>query len=336
MRGADERVPARSGEPTAASVPAWPPALFVPLPAGPGTVVVPPPGEGAGFWSGAPSAIMHDGEVWLAYRLRRPVGYGRGYANVVARSSDGLNFRTVSVIGSVRFSAESLERPALAVTADGRWRLYVSCATPGTKHWRVDVVEAGDPADFEGAPARTALPGNDSVAVKDPVVLRHGGMWHVWASCHPIDRPADADRMTTCYATSRDGLSWQWHGTVLSGSEGGWDSRGTRVTAVLVAGDGLAPAVGSEDGDDRMVAYYDGRASAAENWEERTGLAYGTLGSQLLPAGTKPAAVGSTGSGSLRYVSAVHMPDGSYRLYYEAARDDGGHELRTETVTPPS
>ena len=70
-------------------------------------------------------------DIYLAYRLRRPVGQGRGYANVVARSADGVRFTTVATIGKDAFGAESLERPALVVTDDGRWRLYVSVATPG-------------------------------------------------------------------------------------------------------------------------------------------------------------------------------------------------------------
>ncbi|WP_289032471.1 hypothetical protein, partial [uncultured Arsenicicoccus sp.] len=32
------------------------------------------------------------------------------------------------------FGAASLERPALVRLDDG-WRLYFSCATPGSKHW---------------------------------------------------------------------------------------------------------------------------------------------------------------------------------------------------------
>ncbi len=48
--------------------------------------VVEAPGAGPGYWAGGPSATLAaDGTFWLAYRLRRPVGVGRGYANVVAR-----------------------------------------------------------------------------------------------------------------------------------------------------------------------------------------------------------------------------------------------------------
>src|SRR5664279_1252448 len=108
-------------------------------------VVVAPEGSGPGAWAGAPSALLHDGVFYLAYRLRRPIGHGRGYANVVARSRDGVHFTTVATLVKEAFGAESLERPALAVTADGTWRVYVSAATPGTKHWRVDLLEAATP-----------------------------------------------------------------------------------------------------------------------------------------------------------------------------------------------
>src|SRR3954452_14707942 len=105
-------------------------------------VVVAPEHSGPGSWAGGPCALRVGSDIWLAYRLRRPVGQGRGYANVIARSTDGERFTTVATVGKDTFGGESLERPALVVTDDGTWRVYVSVATPGTKHWRVDLLEA--------------------------------------------------------------------------------------------------------------------------------------------------------------------------------------------------
>ncbi len=67
------------------------------------------PGEGEGYWAGAPSAVACDGEIYLAYRLRRP-DQGRGHAVAVARSSDGESFQTLLTIGKDEVRAESLER----------------------------------------------------------------------------------------------------------------------------------------------------------------------------------------------------------------------------------
>ncbi|HLH45507.1 MAG TPA: hypothetical protein VKV25_00025, partial [Acidimicrobiales bacterium] len=76
----------------------------------PAETVVEPPGTGPGYWAGGPSAVYHDGAVWLAYRLRRPVDAGRGYANLVARSTDGHRFETVAEVTSAQFASASLER----------------------------------------------------------------------------------------------------------------------------------------------------------------------------------------------------------------------------------
>jgi hypothetical protein len=275
--------------------------LPVPRPAESTVVAAPAPGAGPGHWAGAPSALAAGGELWLAYRERDP---GRRGGRVVLARRGGRD--PVLAIDREHFGAESLERSALAVTRDGRWRLYASCATPGGKHWRIELLEAATPERLGDASPRTVLPGDERTAVKDPVIRRAGGRWHAWICCHPLDEPGEEDRMHTRYATSDDGVRWTWHGPALTPRPGAWDARGARVTAVLAGG-----------------AYYDGRASAAENFHERTGLATMAAAGSLRAAGDAPVA-------AVRYVDAVVQPDGARRLFYEAPRADGAHELRTQ------
>jgi hypothetical protein len=280
-------------------------------------VAVPPPEGGPGAWAGGPSAVLDGDDIVLAYRQRRPVGQGRGFAVVIARSSDGETFTRLQTIFKDEVDAESLERPVLAVTADGTWRLYLSCATAGTKHWRVEVLEAATPDAFDPRRRTMVLPGDRTRAVKDPVIKRDGDRWHMWACVHPLTDPEQTDRMWSEYATSGDGLTWSWHGPALRPRPGQWDGRGVRVTDVLLRPDGV-------------FAYYDGRASAAENYEERTGVAVGSVPGALTAVGSGPAAQSPAAGHGLRYLSIVPLPSGRARLYYEITRDDGAHELRTE------
>ncbi len=71
---------------------------LLPVPDPVGAVVVQEPlGRGPGHWAGGPSAALGpDGAVYLGYRFRRPFGEGRGFANVVARSTDGEHFETLA------------------------------------------------------------------------------------------------------------------------------------------------------------------------------------------------------------------------------------------------
>ena len=133
---------------------------LAPLPRGDGDVVVAPPGEGPGYWAGAPSAVAADGAIYLAHRLRRPVDDGRGFGVVIGRSTDGVDFETVSHLEKEPFGAASLERPALVQRPDGGWRVYVSCSTPGSYHWWIDAIDADDPTGFVAERRTTVMPGD--------------------------------------------------------------------------------------------------------------------------------------------------------------------------------
>jgi hypothetical protein len=281
-----------------------------PLPRGDYAVAARAPGNGVGFWAGSSTAALDDdGTFVIAYRVRTGER-GRG-SNVVARSEDGERFTTVCTIEQERFEAQSLERPALARTDDGRWRLYVCPAAPApSKHWWIEVIEADDPAQLATAESRVAFAGDEDTGVKDPIVQRTpDGGWQAWICCHPLDVADEEDRMTTAYATSPDGIEWDWHGTVLAPRRGTWDARGARLTCVLPDG----------------RAAYDGRATKEENWFERTGLARltGKEPGELEQVGDEPV-------GDYRYLDVLPLPGGGYRIWYEARLPDESHELRTE------
>lgn len=277
-------------------------------------VAAPAPGRGRGWWAGSSSAALDpDGGFVIAYRVRTGEA-GRG-STIVARSPDGEQLTTVARLDQARFDAASMERPCIVRTDEGRWRLYVcSASKPPSKHWWIDLLEADDPADFATAQARTVFPGDETVGVKDPIVRRTAdGGWEAWICCHPLDVPGEEDRMTTAYATSADGVTWRWHGTVLAPRPGTWDQRGARLTAVLPDG----------------RAAYDGRASKEENWFERTGLARLT--------GHRPGEleqVSDDAVADVRYLDVVPLPGGGCRIWYEARLPDESHELRTELIAP--
>ena len=90
---------------------------------------------------------------------------------------------------------------------------------------------------------------------------------------------------TICIVDERGGVTWRWHGAVLRGRAGHWDARGARVTSVLPDG----------------RACYDGRATAEENWFERTGRA--------VPAGEGPdlRALGAGPVAPVRYLDVLPL-----------------------------
>jgi hypothetical protein len=285
-------------------------------------VAIEAPGEGPGFWVGASSAIEVGGVIYLAYRTRQPIELGRGQGVIIAKSRDGEHFETICTISKESMDAESLERPTLVRTPEGKWHLYLSCATTGTKHWRVELLIADDPASFTPANRQVVLPGDEKWAVKDTIITILDGVWHLWATLHPLERKDHEDRMVSKYASSRDdGITWQWQdGMCLTPCPATWFERGARLTAVHFA-------------EECIVALFDGRATAEENYDERTGIAVGLSPDAFIAVGSSEQPVVQSPDGkALRYVDIVPLANGGYRLYYELARADGSHELRTQLV----
>jgi hypothetical protein len=277
-------------------------------------VVVPAPGPGPGNWSGAASAVLVDGVYWLTWRVRRPLSEGRGVTVAVARSEDGERFEQVVEVDRGLFGAESFERPVLVPVPGLGWRLYLSCATPDSKHWWVDSLTAPAVEDLPAGRRQLVLPGDEHTGVKDPVIVLDEGGWRMWLCCHPLDAAGHEDRMTTRHLTSADGLSWTDRGEVLAGRPGEWDARGARVTSVVA--------------EEPLTVLYDGRPDAASNWYETTGLAVWD-GARLVPDPAVGPIRSPHSDGAFRYAAAVPLPDGRIRYYVEAARPDGAHDLVT-------
>ncbi len=294
-------------------------------------VVASPPGQGAGYWAGAPGATFEEGRFYLTYRLRRPRPE-RGGELVIATSEGGERFETVWSARRQDFGSASIERCALVHAGDGLWRLYVAHVEGEDGPWVIDVQEADRPDCFDPARRRRALGPREAgvAAVKDPWLRRVGGEWWMFVSCASpvIQGPGDATlagdalstgrtNSVTGLATSADGLAWEWRGIVLDASAGGWDRFTARLSAAVPYGD-------------RWIGLYDGSASLDENYEERCGLA---LSSDLLHwrrMSVLGPAIGAArpGPGAVRYVEAVNGP-GWTRYFFELTWPDGSHELRT-------
>jgi hypothetical protein len=201
-----------------------------------GTVIRTPPGEGRGYWVGAPGVTYdaHSGEFLLVYRLRRPRGVepDRGAEIRVATSRDGIVFDDVFRATKDLLDTTSIERCALVRSARSGWRMYVSFVDPADSRWMIGLVEADRPERFDLKSLRPVLQasGTGTEGVKDPFVFQAGGLYHMVASFAARAAEDQAGRMHATHdafntglirsasglATSRDGVDWQWEGPILN------------------------------------------------------------------------------------------------------------------------
>ncbi len=306
-----------------------------------GATVREPLGEGPGWWAGAPSALFDpdSGRIYLYYRYRKPRELGRGVEMRLAVSRNGANFEDVWSCTQAELDTPSVEKGALAITPDGKYRLYFSYVDPADGRWRIDCLEGESFEKLDLSSRRPQLSADSIGAegVKDPWVCYVAGKYYMFTSYAPTPGPVDERTKQEMHATgdvyntgivkshsglatSTDGLNWQWEGDVLSPSEKGWDSYCARLGSLIYEPPGF-------------IGFYDGSASVEENYEEKAGLAYSfdlRHWEKLTPEG--PFVTSPYASRSIRYVEALKLPD-SYFFYYEYARPDGSHELRVNLVT---
>lgn len=307
-----------------------------------GQVVVEPLEGGPGWWAGAPHVYYDDeaGRFYLYTRIRRPRGHAfeRGGEVRLAVGTDGVRFETIWRMLKTELDSDSIERGCLYRLADGRWALAFSYVDPADRRWRTDVMTADAPDAFRSADRQAVFTAGDVnvEGVKDPFVFRHGDRYMMLLSLARADAAADADRMhgggdvymtgliksATALATSEDGLAWRWQGEVLGPPAAGWDQYCTRINSVV----GLGNA---------FVGFYDGSRDETENFEERCGVCVSDdlRTWQRLTTG-RPWVDWPHATGSMRYVNALRV-GGQLYYYYEAARPDGGHELRVQIEPAP-
>jgi hypothetical protein len=305
-----------------------------------GQIVREPVGFANGYWAGAPGAFYAaDERAWyLSYRIRRPRGIepDRGGEARIARSTDLKNWEDIWSVTKDRYRSASIEKSAIRKGADGQWRYFTSFVDPADGRWCVSVLKADEIEKLDAARAQTLFKAKPLglEGVKDPSVLEWRGMFYMILSV-AVRTPRTTEQShatldifntgecisTTGLATSRDLDHWGWQSVVFNCPPKGWDGYCRRINSAVPMGE-------------QFLAFYDGSASHAENYEERTGLATSANlreWKSLTPSG--PAFTSPFTSTSLRYID-THLVAGEVILFYEFARPDAAHDLRMIRCEP--
>jgi hypothetical protein len=297
-----------------------------------GTTVFEPEGQGYGYWAGGHNIVFDpaEGKLYLYYRLRQPLGKGRGGKCRIAESTDGVAFHDIWEATKEQLDAESIEVASLIQDPDsGKWRLYISYQCHNGP-WRVDLIEADQPAHLDAWHHRTVMQPEDYGLhfVKDPRVYIVGGLYMVFVAVNPQKRwtedeaggrnPLGGD--ATGLMTSPDGVYFRNFKYVFEpGGEapGEWGLFRARINSVVY----LPPV---------YVAFFDAGSTMYDNFEEWCGVAISHDLEHWRRVSTQGPWVRSP-HGCIRYMDALRMGDEIW-YYYEYTREDGSHELRVSKV----
>ncbi|RLQ96606.1 glycoside hydrolase family protein [Falsibacillus albus] len=301
-----------------------------------GKTVIEPLGSKEGYWAGAPTILFDEKEqiFYLYYRLRKPRGYGedeRGFEVRIARSEDGENFEDIWSLHKRELQSSSIERSSLIKISDQLYRLYISYVDPADNRWRIDVMEAASPAEFQAASRKKVLTAADlpsAEGVKDPYILFHDNRYYMYFVYAKGIEHAESMKMhetgdvhntglavaPTGLAVSEDGLAFRWIDTVLPVSESGWDQYQSRLTTIIPSGSGY-------------MVLWDGSVGVEQNYEEKVSTAVTYDLRTFAKVGHQGPVLETSLKKAVRYVDAIVL-EGQIWYYYEYSREDGAHELR--------
>jgi hypothetical protein len=307
-----------------------------------GDIIMTPEEELPGFWVGCAGIFQDSGRTYITFRKRRPRGLGaeRGWYCGIAEleeTGDGYNHKEIWSVHKDELNTASMERFALRHSAVGGYDLYLSFVDPVDSRWRVDVLHSKSLSDFDVSKRSPVLSSQstDTEGIKDPFILEFDGEEWMFLSVAKAAEIADADSahgtqdiFNTKFAKSATGLAtrrigdsaWNWKGYVLEPEEGtSWDSNTRRINSVVKL-------------SDCFLAFYDGKASHEDNYEEKTGLATSQdLVNWTVLTPNEPIVLSDSISGSVRYVD-IRVVNGGAELIYELTRPDGSHDLRTHKL----
>lgn len=301
-----------------------------------GVTVFEPDGKGYGYWVGGHDVTYDPKEkkFYLYFRVRKPLGKGRGVECRIAESDDGINYTTIWTGNKKELNAKSLEVGSLIKDPySGRWRLYISVEDADTKQWRVDLVEGDHPAEFDLWSHRTVMAPQDFGinVIKDPRVYIIGGLYHAFVCVNSkeccevektgnteIRRPIGMD--ATALMTSSDGVYWRDLEYVFEpgkGAQGEWGHYRARINSIIW----IPPT---------YLGFFDGGETFYDNFEEQCGVAVShDLKRWTRVTRNDPWIKGPYGP--IRYMYAIIIEENIY-YYYEYTMENGGHEIRVSKM----
>ena len=300
-----------------------------------GLVIREPAGLEKGYWVGAPG-VFHakdEGCFYLTYRIRRPPGNCSRPGQVrarIARSTDLKHFEDIWSVTKDQYNSASIERSAIRKGVDGQWRYWTSYVDSVDGRWCVGVIKGREIKNLDASRVRPRVFCRTAWTRRSqrPIYLRAKRSVLMFLSVAVAtyktrkESHETLDIFNTGECVSATGLaistdldSWQWQGVIFAPEKTGWDRYCRRINSVITHGG-------------QYFAPYDGSASEAENYEERTGLAVSSdLKSWRTLTPENPSLTSPHTSRSLRYMDTLVI-DQDVCLFYEFARPDGAHDLR--------